>query len=396
MSAEKKKEYRSIALKLCAGGLTLAVAGLVYFYSAPKVYRATAKVKFVKSGWETNAASASFGPERLPEECRIMYSDKFMDRAVTNLDLNAYWGKQFNQGAALRTELSRERLKAMLDIHPARGAIVIEIQAAGDDPPELAKIVNGVTTQYQELRQSGRQQTLHEGLGALHAKWQEKAIKVQEAEDGLRKMKMEFDLERSNRVGIDPKELEELQVKRVALEDEYVKKINVYARLSEMNKDELKDVLSSMERGTNTPLTTAISAVINAKDALLATQRLHGADSPDAKDAAEVAQRRAARVNELAELIMSAKKVELTTMKSNLELMDAAIESARHSSGNMQRFADQEAAYAKAKKDYGALVEERDALEYEIRRGGIADAILPDYVEVQVMELADPPTRACH
>ena len=68
MSTEKKKQYKSIAVKLCAGGLTLAVAGLVYFYSAPKIYRATAKAKIVKSGWNNaNETKFSFGPERLPE-----------------------------------------------------------------------------------------------------------------------------------------------------------------------------------------------------------------------------------------------------------------------------------------------------------------------------------------
>jgi hypothetical protein len=394
MSAEKKKQYKSTAVKLCAGGLTLAVAGLVYFYSAPKFYRATAKIKFVKSGWvTTNAAVASFGPDQLPEECRIMYSDKFMDQAVTNLDLNAYWSKQFNRGVPLKTEESRQRLKTMLDIHPAQGAIVIEIQATGDDPPELAKIVNGITRQYQELRHAGRQQASHEGLGMLRAKWQEKAVKVQEAEDELRRMKAEFDQERSNHVGVDPKDLQELQAQRVSLEDEYVKKTNDYARLSEMGKGELKDVLSSMEKGTNTPLTTAMSAVIRAKDALLETQRLHGADSPEAKDIAEAVQKRTARVDELADLIMSEKKIELTPMKANMDLMDAMIENAKHASGDMKHFADQEAAYARKKKEYDALVEERDTLEYQIRRGGIADAILPDYVEAQVVELADPPTK---
>ena len=394
MSAEKKKQYQSIALKLCAGGLTLALAGLVYFYSAPKVYRATAKVKFVKSGWgTTNAAVTSFGPEKLPEECRIMYSDKFMDQTITNLDLNNYWAKQFNQGVALKTEQSRQRLKAMLDIHPARGAIVIEIQATGDDPPELAKIVNGISQQYQELRHAGRQQASHEGLSALDAKWQEKAVKAQEAENELRRMKAEFDEERSNRVGIDPKELQDVQAKRLTLEDDYIKTTNDYARLSEMNKDELKEVLSAMEKGSNTPMTTAMSRVIQAKDALLEAQRLHGENSPEAKAATETVQKRAAQVEELADLIMSAKRGELASIKEASDRADAMMETAKHATGNPKVFADQDVAYAKAKKEYAALVDERDTLEFQIKRGGIADAILPDYVEAQVMELADPPTK---
>src|SRR5262249_1024297 len=128
------------------------------------VYQATAKVKMVKSAWNTNDASFSFGPEKLPEECRVVRSDKILDQAITNLNLNAAWGKQFNQGTPLTTEQSRQRLKTVLDVHPARGAIMIEIQAAGGDYAEVSGIVNEVTKLYCDFRRTDRERSSRRSL----------------------------------------------------------------------------------------------------------------------------------------------------------------------------------------------------------------------------------------
>src|ERR1700733_15266823 len=99
MSADKKTKFKSYAIKLCAVGLTIVVAALAYFYLMPKTYRAMAKVEILKSAWNSAGnTKGSFGLEKLPEECQIVRSDGILDRAITNLDLNALWGKRLGQG----------------------------------------------------------------------------------------------------------------------------------------------------------------------------------------------------------------------------------------------------------------------------------------------------------
>jgi hypothetical protein len=93
------------------------------------------------------------------------------------------------------------------------------------------------------------------------------------------------------------------------------------------------------------------------------------------------------------DLTMSAKRMETTSMKLAMERIDNLLENAKHVTNNLQHFEAQDAAYAKAMKKYDALAQERDKLEFELVHRGLASAMLPDDVEAQIVELAEPPAR---
>jgi capsular polysaccharide biosynthesis protein len=399
MSANKKGQFKSFAILLCAGGLTVAVAGLVYFYGAPKIYRATAKAKIVMSGWNaTNQVNASFGPERLPEECKLIQSDKLLDQVISNLDLNTSWGKQFNQGAPLKTEQSRERLKAMLDVHPAPKAILIEIQATGSDPVELAKVVNEVTRLYADFRQAGREQASQLEVDALRAKWQAQCQKVQDAQAELDKMADEFNRERTNSqvfVVYDPGTLEALKAKRAALEDEYSTKSNELAQLKALDPRELRKVVAAMETNTNSVLSGALRQWTNANNELREVQAAHEADAPETKSAALMLAQIDHHVDGLVNATIRLRELELDSLKSALlqvqAMTDQINRSTNHSTNELARFKEQEATFDKAKEHLQALTRERDALERQMMSSDSMSAVMPGAIVARIVELADPP-----
>ncbi len=398
MSANKKGQFKSFATLLCAGGVTVAVAGLVYFYSAPKIYRATAKTKIVQSGWSaTNQANASFGPERLPEECKLIRSDKILDTAISNLDLNASWGKQFNQGVPLKTEQSRERLKAMLDVQPAPGAIMIEIQAMGADPVELAKLVNEVTRLYADFRQSGREQASQVRIDALRTKWEAQCRKVQEAQTALDKLADQFNRERATNPIFDPKVMEQVQAQQSAMQTDYSAKSGQLARLKALDRLELRDEVSAMETNTNSALAGALRQLTNANNDLRDAQAAHGADAPETKSARLMVEQISHHVDGLVNATITMREVELASIKETLRrLQDTANQvqsSTNRSAAELARFTEQDAIFAKAKENLEPLINERNALEREIATSGSMSAVMPGAIVARIVELADPPAN---
>lgn len=394
MSADKKNRFRSFAVKLCAAGLTIVVAGLGYLYAMPKIYRATAKVTILKSGWNnTNDANSMSGPERLPAECQIIRSNAILDQTIQNLNLNQLWGKQYNQGNALKTDESRERLKGLLNVHPAPIGSVIEVEASGADPVQLAQIVNEITRLYADFRQTGRVQASHQGISVLRKKWEAQSQKVQSAQSALNRLADQFNRERAtNSVQIyDAGALESLQTERAAVEDDYLAKSNQLAKLKGLSRDELKDVLSKTD--TNSVLAGPLQQLAKAKADLKDAQTTHGPDAPETKSAGLVVSQLDHRIDALTDSVMSMRELELSSLKTALDRMKNMSEKAAHATNDTARFAEQDTAYAKAKQDLQKSIKERDELEREIIGNGSMSAVMPDVITAQIMELADAPTK---
>src|SRR5580704_12690601 len=110
------RRKRASAVLVVAGAL-LAAAGFGYGRLTPQTYVASATVRVWKSSAnnETNHAGARFDPaSTLPGECQFIRSQVLLDPVIAKLGLNELWGRRFNQGVALSTAETRERLLTVI------------------------------------------------------------------------------------------------------------------------------------------------------------------------------------------------------------------------------------------------------------------------------------------
>lgn len=400
MSAEKKIKFKSIAIKLCALGLTIVVAGLAYLCLTPKKFQAVAKVEILKSAWNSAGnAKSSFGPEKLPGECQAIRSDVILDRVITNLNLSVLWAQRSGQGVPLKTESAREQLRELLDVHPALNSSVIEIAAAGSDPLELARIANETARLYCAFRQTGREGASQQGINSLRAAWEAQNKKVQQAQSALDQLSHDYNLDRAtNAVQVyDAEALQSLRTRRSALQNEYDEKANRLARLKSLDREQLLTFFSTNSAETNAVLTNALQQLARAKNDLAAAKTAHGPDASETRGAKLVVEQLNRRVNGMVTAAMSMRELDLTSLKATLDQLNYMAEKAAHSAEDEGRMKDQvktqDANYARTKENRDRLVRERDALEREINGSGTMTAAMPDVITARVVDLADPPVK---
>ena len=113
MSADKKNKFKSIALQLCAIGVTVVAVGLGYLYATPKSYRAIVKVEISKKAWNgPSKENYSFRLDKLLGECQMARSDAILGQVITNLSLQSVWGNRLGQGSPLMIDQACESLQS--------------------------------------------------------------------------------------------------------------------------------------------------------------------------------------------------------------------------------------------------------------------------------------------
>jgi uncharacterized protein involved in exopolysaccharide biosynthesis len=388
MSADKKNKLKSIALQLCALGVTVVAVGLGYFYATPKSYRAVVKVEVSKKGYY------SFGQDQLPRECETARSDAILGRVITNLSLPAIWGNKLGQGSPLTIDQTRERLKEILRVFPATNSLMIIIAATGSDPIEPAKIVNEIARLYTGLRQTERERASIEGFDSLRAQSEKKSKEVQEAEATVRKMWIEYNHERTNHPVYDRDALEGLQSQSAALEDDYQTKSNQLARLQALDRADLRKFFSTNEADFNPLLASTLERLAKAKANLDEARAAHGDNAPETKSARVVVAELNRQIDRQTDSMLSMRQLDLVSLKAAAEQIKQISVNAAHATNDPARISAQDEAYAKAKTNLDILTRERDDLNRKIaEKQGFVAAALPDAITAKIVELAEPPAE---
>src|ERR1700757_1538872 len=116
MTSKPATKLKAVTLMLIVIGAGIAAIGLIYLFGTPKAYRASAKVRVWKSGWNgTNDLSGAYDPTvALPEQIQLIRSDAIIDQAIRVLGLNELWGRRYNRGVAFTIDQGRARLRSMV------------------------------------------------------------------------------------------------------------------------------------------------------------------------------------------------------------------------------------------------------------------------------------------
>ncbi len=130
--------------------ITLILSTAITFI-LPESYASTCRIQ-VKSEAERHPAASIFDPYFLQATFEIIQSQLILNPVITNLDLNAKWGRKYFQGEPLKTAESLKLLQGRLQLQPVRGTKLIAITAYSDDRNEAAQIANAIGDAYWHYR----------------------------------------------------------------------------------------------------------------------------------------------------------------------------------------------------------------------------------------------------
>lgn len=401
MSAEKKNKFKSIAIKLCAAGLTIVVAGLAYLFAVPKTYRAVAKVEILKSGAGASGNSDSFSLYKLPGECETARSDAILDEVITNLDLKSVWAKQTGQPPVLTADKARDQLRLMLNIQPAESSAVIEVAASGREPFEVARVANEVAKVYTGFRQASRQDASRQRIASLKAKWEAQNQKVAQAQEAMYDLTNGINEDRAaNPMRVfDPEAFQSLRSRQAGIEADYKKQSEELDKLKSLKPDELRRVLATNSPDTNVLLAAALRQLAQAKTNLSNAQTANGPDAPETKSAQRVVDKLDTQVDIIVKSVISLRQVEVASLKAELSQIEEVSKNAELSTNSTEQikarehFRAQDEAYAKAKAILDKLIEERDQIYEEIMQSDLRSAVMPNAITARIVDLADPPIK---
>lgn len=114
----------------------------------PRVYRSQAFVEFSVEPTNFMVMGESLN-EQVLNEMRVLDSVELKKQVILELQLDAIWGKRFNNGEKLSLEKALETLKGRTDLkYYGQGSRQIGITIYDEDPIEPAKIANRLATNY--------------------------------------------------------------------------------------------------------------------------------------------------------------------------------------------------------------------------------------------------------
>ncbi|MDB6067637.1 MAG: hypothetical protein JWR26_3845 [Pedosphaera sp.] len=397
MNAKPATKLKTVTMMLILIGVVIAAIGLIYLFGTPKAYRASAKVRVWKSGWNgTNDLSGAYDPTvALPGQIQLIRSDAIVDQAVRALGLNELWGLRYNRGVAFTIDQSRARLRSMVEVRVIPSTSILEIQVTSENRDETSTIANELMQAYHDHQQSQRQGLRTDKISSLKQAWEVQNQKVQEAQARLYDLSQSINKDRAtNSVTITDKQSTELvQSKRIELEEEYVKQQSMLAKLKAMDRERLEEVLPVMDDKTNIFLMSLLERRNAGRTALVEVQADHGAESTEVKHATLIVKELDKRVSQAVDASLESMTAELAATKTTLGRLDEINRTMKSTRTNQDLITTQNSAYEMATNELGRLKQERDDLQEKMRLEDTAKDIMPMVFSAQIVETAQPPLK---
>jgi polysaccharide biosynthesis transport protein len=224
----------------------------------PESYASTARIKVEQDVYDTTpmdgsqtASSAGFDPYFIQTTFELMNSELVLSNVVASLDLNAKWGKKFNNGEPLKTTETMSILKSYMVLTPVRNTKLIAITVYSDDSKEAADIANKIAEAYKIYRVQTREQLSSAGLKVLEAEYAEKEQQIQTVQTNVDELRRSLGIvDTPNSTSFSPT-LNEDQMRQLnsqKIEDGrlYTKDFSQLNELKAYDNKKLRDVLPSV------------------------------------------------------------------------------------------------------------------------------------------------------
>jgi uncharacterized protein involved in exopolysaccharide biosynthesis len=161
------------------------MSSIIVTFILPEAYASTARIKIDGNTGGSSAPSRVYDPNLLQTELRIIESEVILDKVIDELDLNEVWRRKYNFEGKFKTSESRQALKRMVELRPARNTSLADVVVYSDDRMEAAKIANSIAETYQAYRQGVRTLQTKDAIHEVAREWTVQGKKISNDQEAL-------------------------------------------------------------------------------------------------------------------------------------------------------------------------------------------------------------------
>ncbi len=376
--------------------LITAIIATAVTFILPESYSSTCRIKVendVNDSLGGNAVTASmlpYDPYFIQTTFEIMQSQLVLSNVISSLNLNAEWGKKFNNGEPLKTTETMEFLKARMNLAPVRNTKLISITVYSDDAKEAALLANTIAESYKEYRFSTRRENADTGLKVLKEQYLQESNRIQVTQQKIEQLRTDLGItvDQANSIGYAPSlttdQLQRYHEQLIEGERAYTESSTTLDLLKAMGTNQLRDVLPGL--GNDPDLTAGLTRLHEAEQRVAQLKIDYPTDNLNVVRIQTLVGELNRQIDARVAGILSELETQVSSKKAALDSLRQAIEDTKKKD---QIESAKNQPYYDAKRDLEQLRDQHKLLYYKIETERL-DAEMPKNSMVQVADRAEP------
>ncbi len=321
--------------------ITFTIATVVTFI-LPESYSSTARIKIEPdtiadiqgvSAGPGDATWAPYDPYFIQTAFEIIQDQVVLNKVIAKLDLNVEWGKRYNGGVPMQTQMTMTMLKRRLALDPVRNTKLIEITVYDEDKTVAANIANAIVEAYRDYRLSLRTEQTQRGIKALQDQYEEDETKIDAAQqkvDSLRSDLHVNDYDPNSTAPSPTLTAEELRVynnQMIEGETKYVQLEKEVTELQPLGPEKLREVLPTVVQDPT--LSDLLVKLNTAKQSFVSLKNDYGLANPDVTRVQSMIDELNNEINDRVSGIMSGLTSEMHSQKASLDALTDSVKEAK-------------------------------------------------------------------
>ncbi|HKW28306.1 MAG TPA: polysaccharide biosynthesis tyrosine autokinase [Verrucomicrobiae bacterium] len=321
--------------------ITFTIATVVTFI-LPESYSSTARIKIEPdtiadiqgvSAGPGDATWAPYDPYFIQTAFEIIQDQVVLNKVIAKLDLNVEWGKRYNGGVPMQTQMTMTMLKRRLALDPVRNTKLIEITVYDEDKNMAANIANAIVEAYRDYRLSLRTEQTQRGIKALQDQYEEDEAKIDAAQQKVDQLRSDLhvnDYDPNSTAPSPTLTAEELRVynnQMIEGETKYVQLEKEVTELQPLGPEKLREILPTVVQDPT--LSDLLVKLNTAKQSFVSLKNDYGLANPDVTRIQSMIDELNNEINDRVSGIMSGLTSEMHSQKASLDALTDSVKEAK-------------------------------------------------------------------
>ena len=378
--------------------LLVVITATIVTFILPEAYSSKARIKVERDVPDVTGISGQpamtgiYDPYFIQTEFEVIQSEKILDQVIERLDLNTVWATKYNSGKLKNSE-SRNLIKRMIELRPARNTSLIDITVYSDDKEEAKRIANMIAEVYAEYRRKQREEVIEGGLTAFKKQLDEQTQLVKQQEDLVDKLHKDLNVVDTDEQGtqpggsLGPVNVLHYNSLKIEAETQFVKQDTLLNKLKELTPEELKQTLPTAS--PDPILTQLLQDEITTETDLVKLKNDLGEQHPDVQRNEKLLAKYKEEIDDRVKGIIKGLEINVKALKAEVQNSEDKLYQART---NDIATAEQTRPYFKAKSELEGRKKFKEILALRTAQESV-ERIMPTTLMVEIIEHAEAGAR---
>ena len=370
--------------------LLVVLTGMMYTFTLPKIYMATARISVREDAMDVDVFerqfTSAYNPYFLKTQFEIIQSKPILYEVIQNLGLMQRWASEYGaEGGSLSKEDAYALLRRSLRVVPYRDTSLIDLQAYREDRVEAARIANEVAQVYRDYRLSQKRNEVKRAVESLQNELRKQQDKVDESEAELEAIRKESGVSMIQRgFRADKVRLQQLEADRIgARVDMLVRK----ARLGQLETLSGEELMNASAYVVNDPSLVALrKQLMDTEVQLKLMLQNYGENHPEVKRMQAAVDELTLKQDGALEGLKKGIQADYEVAKAKFEALESELKSARDLDIESER--EKFVPFDRAERNVMVQRDILNALRSRVAQQGIEMEV--PRTPVEIVEAAEP------